>query len=81
MKLADMSEICAVIQRDLNRVEKRTDEDFLKFNNGEVQSPDLKNNNPTHQYMVDVHLENSLAEKNLRILVDNKLNMNQQCPL
>lgn len=46
--------------------------DWLKFNNGEVQSPDLRNNNPKHQYMLDVQLENSLAEKNLGILVDNK---------
>ncbi|GAB0205308.1 mitochondrial enolase superfamily member 1 [Grus japonensis] len=46
---------------------------------GEVQ---LKRNNASHQYMLGAtQLESSLAEKNLGVLVDNKLTMSQQSAL
>lgn len=43
-------------------------------------STHLGNNNTRHQYMlVATQLQNSLAGKNLEILVSTKLNMSQEC--
>ncbi|KAK4824377.1 hypothetical protein QYF61_014037 [Mycteria americana] len=49
---------------------------------GNVEVLHLERNNPRHQYMPVVScLERSFAQKDLRILVDKKLTMSQQCAL
>jgi len=54
----------------------------VKFNKGKCKVLHLGLNNSVHQYMLEVNcLESSLAEKDLRVLVDTKLNMKQRCAL
>ncbi len=51
---------------------------FMKFND-QCKVLHLRRNNLMHQYTLGVtQLESSLAEKDLGVLVDTKLNMGQQ---
>ncbi|MCQ4078531.1 hypothetical protein FK519_27530 [Klebsiella pneumoniae] len=69
-------------ERDFDRLEKWTDENLMKFSKGKCKVPQQGRNNPRHQYVVGAaQLESSLAEKDLGVLVDTKLNMSQQCSL
>ena len=52
----------------------------MKFNNCKCRILHLETHNLMHQYRLGVHLlEGSSAEKDLRVLVDSKLPMGQQC--
>ena len=54
----------------------------MQFNKETCQILHLGRNNPMHQYMLGaIQLESSMAEKNLGVLVDTRLNMSQQCAL
>lgn len=54
----------------------------LLFSKGKRKVLHLGKNNLRHQYMLGANqMESSSAEKNLGVLVDTKLMMNQQCTL
>jgi len=80
--MVDLPEGCAAIQKDLDRLEKWASRNFLTFSKGKYKVLHLGRNNPMQEYMLAViQLESSLAEEDLRILVDTSLNMSQQCAL
>ncbi|KAJ7426738.1 rna-directed dna polymerase from mobile element jockey-like [Willisornis vidua] len=75
--VADTPESCAANQLDLDRLESWAERNLKKFNKGKCGIPHLGSNTPVHQYRLGADLmENSSTEKDLRILVDNKLSSN-----
>ncbi|PKU44433.1 hypothetical protein llap_5265 [Limosa lapponica baueri] len=54
----------------------------MKFNKGKRRVLHLGRNNPMHQYRLEADLlESSSVEKDLEVLVDNRMTMNQQSAL
>lgn len=65
------------IQKDLGRMEDEAERNLTKFNKG-----DWRKNNLRHQYMLEAdQQEIRSAEKDLQVLVENKLITRQQCKL
>ncbi|RMC12864.1 hypothetical protein DUI87_10389 [Hirundo rustica rustica] len=71
---------CAALQKDLDRMERGTERNILKFETGKCSAFSLGRNNPRHQQRLGADLRgSSSAERDLRVLVDNKLSVSQQC--
>ncbi|GAB0184035.1 mitochondrial enolase superfamily member 1 [Grus japonensis] len=80
--VANTPEGCTAIQRDLDRLESCVERNLVKFSKGKCRVLHLGRNNPKHQYRLGVDLlGSSAAEKDLGVLVDNKLSMSQPCAL